>query len=89
MSYLTCPVESSCNGHNSAGATTQKIRGEGVTTIYIPTGDVPFLGMHFFGQKIFFRVIFGKTTNGHKYWGVILEKQLFRVLNLIKFHILS
>ena len=29
----------------------------------------------FFGEKIdFLSVIFGKNANGHKFWGVILEK---------------
>ena len=51
---------------------------------------MPLFGVLFFEQKIkFWGIVFGKITSSHRFWGVILEKWLFRVLILIKFHLLG
>ena len=57
--------------------------GGGVTTI-CRYGMCHF-GVPFFEQKINFGVSFLVITSSHKFWGMILEKQLFRVLILIQF----
>ena len=56
----------------------------------MPVRDLSFVGVPILGQKIdFMELFFDKITNRHKFSGVILEIKLFRVLILIKFHILG
>ena len=61
----------------------------GVTTIYAGTGCAIFWGAFFRAENKFWGIIFGKITSIHKFWDVILEKYLIRVLILIKFHLLG
>ena len=44
-----------------------------------------FWGAFFRAENKFWGITFGKITSSHKFWGVILEKYLFRVLILINF----
>ena len=64
-------------------------RGGGVTTIYAGMGCAIFWGAFFRAENKFWGIVFGKITGSHKFLGVILEKELFRVLILIKFHLLG
>ena len=61
----------------------------GVTTIYAGTGCAIFWGAVFRAENKFWGITFGKITSSHKFWGVILEKYLFRVLILINFHLVG
>ena len=63
--------------------------GGGVTTIYAGTGCAIFWGAFFRAENKFWGITFGKITSSHKFWGVILEKYLFRVLILINFHLVK
>ena len=63
--------------------------GGGVTTIYGGTGCAIFWGAFFRAENKFWGITFGKITSSHKFWGVILEKYLFRVLILINFHLIG
>ena len=64
-------------------------RGGGVTTIYAGTGCAIFWGAFFRAENKFCGITFGKITSSHKFWGVILEKYLLRVLILINFDLVG
>ena len=65
-----------------------KYWGGGVTTIHAGTGSAIFGGTFFRAENKLWSIMFDKIIGSHKFWGIILEKYLFRVLILIKCHLL-